>query len=189
YLDSLLMHSPETGDGLTKTDWEVWKNMEQLHKKGTIGNIGISNVTLEQLIALYKGAKRKPAFVQNRCFADTKWDLEIRKFCMKKKIRYQGFSLLTANREFFGGNLQKQKGQTKYRLTLARPGIHKDVQAIMERTGMEIQQIIFRFAQQSGFIPVTGTQTQSHMSSDLDSSRFRLRAGELKVIENIAFLG
>ena len=40
-----------------------------------------------------------PAFVQNRCYAGRGWDRDVRAFCRERGIVYQGFSLLTANRE------------------------------------------------------------------------------------------
>lgn len=189
YLDSFLLHSPlEFDAGLTETDWAVWKNMEKLHRQGKVKNIGISNVNLEQLKALYKSAKIKPKFVQNRCFADTKWDQDIRKFCSQRGILYQGFSLLTANRDFFGGEMTKTKGGKVTRLELGHAELHPDIQAIIERTGMEIQQIVFRFAQQIGMVPLTGTQTASHMRADIEAQSFKLKPAEIKLIENIAFL-
>ena len=37
--------------------------------------------------------------VQNRCYAELGWDKAVREFCRLHQIVYQGFSLLTANRE------------------------------------------------------------------------------------------
>ena len=39
--------------------------------------------------------------VQNRCFAVTAWDEEVSNICRQHGIIYQGFSLLTANRDMF----------------------------------------------------------------------------------------
>jgi diketogulonate reductase-like aldo/keto reductase len=36
--------------------------------------------------------------VQNRCFANRGWDRQVREVCRENGILYQGFSLLTANR-------------------------------------------------------------------------------------------
>ena len=71
--------------------------MEALHAAGRTRFLGVSNVGLDQLEALCARAATPPAFVQNRCFARTGWDREVRAFCRERSIVYQGFSLLTAN--------------------------------------------------------------------------------------------
>ncbi len=72
--------------------------MEELQVGGKVTLLGISNVTAEQLEALLQDCKNAPAFVQNRCYARTGWDANVRNVCRKHGIVYQGFSLLTANR-------------------------------------------------------------------------------------------
>src|SRR5438093_1829949 len=127
--------------------------------------IGISNVTAEQLIQLCEQAKVKPMVVQNRCFAALGWDYDVRQICLAADIIYQGFSLLTANQE-----------------VLVQPEIH----AIAQRLGAGIAQVIFRFAQQIGMLPLTGTTSQQHMKEDLAAEKFELSAEELQQIETIA---
>src|SRR5437879_6560044 len=61
--------------------------------------IGISNIAAGQLAQLCEQANLKPMVVQNRCFAALGWDKEVREICQAEGIIYQGFSLLTANRE------------------------------------------------------------------------------------------
>src|SRR5687767_7267124 len=97
YVDSYLLHGPSTGRGLADTDWTVWHSMEALQKSGKARLLGVSNVTLEQLELLVRGATVPPAFVQNRCYASTGWDREVRAVCQANGIAYQAFSLLTAN--------------------------------------------------------------------------------------------
>ena len=48
---------------------------------------------------LCQRARVRPRFVQNRCYAVRGWDRGVREFCAANGIVYQGFSLLTANRE------------------------------------------------------------------------------------------
>ncbi len=97
YLDSYLLHGPYNYPHLGKEDFEVWKALEKLYENGSAKIIGISNVNLQQLEMLVKEAKIKPMTVQNRCYANKGWDKEIRNFCNLNDIKYQGFSLLTAN--------------------------------------------------------------------------------------------
>lgn len=127
--------------------------------------IGISNVTAEQLTQLCEQATHKPMVVQNRCYAALGWDKEVREICQAHGIIYQGFSLLTANRD-----------------VLADP----EVRTIAKRLGTGPAQIIFRFAMQIGMLPLTGTTSQQHMKEDLQAEQFSLSTEELQRIETVA---
>jgi diketogulonate reductase-like aldo/keto reductase len=126
--------------------------------------IGISNVTAEQLIQLCARAAVKPMIVQNRCYAALEWDKEVREICRAHGIIYQGFSLLTANREIF-----------------ADPGIR----AVAQRLGAGLAQVVFRFAMQVGMLPLTGTTNQQHMKDDLEAEQLTLTAEDMRLIETI----
>ncbi len=165
YVDSYLLHGPSTGRGLARTDWAVWRTMEALQKSGTARLIGVSNVSLEQLELLVEGAAVPPAFVQNRCYASTGWDREVRALCRANGIAYQAFSLLTANRR-----------------ELSTPAI----EAIVRRTGRTLPEVVFRFALDAGMIPLTGTSSRVHMVEDLASFDFSLAEQERNLIESIA---
>lgn len=166
YLDSYLLHGPESGRGLTPADWEAWGAMENLQKAGRVRLIGVSNFSLEQLQLLLKNADIKPAFVQNRCYARTGWDTEIRALCRAHDMIYQGFSLLTANAA-----------------ALNRPQMYE----IAKRHGCSVEQAVFRFALQVGMIPLTGTTNQRHMLEDLAVYQLELADEEVGIIKNIAF--
>jgi diketogulonate reductase-like aldo/keto reductase len=166
YLNSYILHGPASSRGLTEADWEVWRAMETLQKSGTVKLIGISNVGYDQLQLLVEKSEVKPAFVQNRCFARTRWDAAIRELCRSNDLIYQGFSLLTANATF-----------------LNRP----EIQQISQRRGCSAAQIVFRFALQAGMIPLTGTTSEGHMKEDLAAYDIELSQAEFETIENIAF--
>ncbi len=166
YLDSYVLHGPYEGDGLTDPDFETWNAMEDLHREGKIKALGVSNVTLMQIRGLYEFAKIKPSFVQNRCYARMGWDKRVRDFCSANQIRYQGFSLLTANvRE------------------LADPSIIH----LAQQYNKTVPQLIFKFAQQLGMLPLTGTSNPNHMKQDLQITDFSLQANEVFHIENLSF--
>jgi diketogulonate reductase-like aldo/keto reductase len=165
YVDSYVLHAPFSRRGLGEADWEVWTAMEELYQSGKTKMIGISNVAAGQLAELCEEAKVKPMVVQNRCFAALGWDMEVREICRANGIVYQGFSLLTANRE-----------------VLAAPEIH----AIAKRLGATAAQIIFRFAQQIGMLPLTGTTSEQHMKEDLQAEQLALSPEEIQRIETIA---
>ena len=165
YLDSYVLHAPFSRRGLGPADWEVWAAMEEINRSGKTKMIGISNVTAGQLTLLCERADVKPMVVQNRCFAALGWDKEVREICRAHGVIYQGFSLLTANRE-----------------VLVNPQIRRAAQ----RLGAGVAQVIFSFAVQIGMLPLTGTTSQQHMKEDLEAERFTLSVEELQTIETIA---
>ncbi|MDH5700625.1 MAG: aldo/keto reductase, partial [Nitrospirota bacterium] len=99
YVDSYVLHGPYSRFGLGESDREVWAAMEEVYQSGKTKMIGISNVTAGQLTQLCAEARIKPMVVQNRCYASHGWDREVREICQAHGIIYQGFSLLTANRD------------------------------------------------------------------------------------------
>ncbi len=164
YLDSYVLHGPYSRRGLGAEDWEVWTAIEALYDVGKVKMIGISNVTTDQLTLLCEKAKHKPMVVQNRCYAAFGWDKEVREICQANQMIYQGFSLLTANRGVFAEPVIRTMA-TKYQTGLA--------------------QIVFRFSQQVGMLPLTGTTNPQHMKEDLESERFNLLPEEIAQIETI----
>jgi len=139
--------------------------MEALHKDGLARLIGVSNMNLKQLQLLTAKAEIMPSFVQNRCYAVRAWDKPVRDFCAQHGIVYQGFSLLTANRQLAN---------------------HPEVVDIAKRHGKGIDQVIFRFALDIGMIPLTGTTDARHMRADLDVFEFNLAPDEIRAIESAA---
>ena len=164
YVDAYLLHGPSLPDRFSDEDWEVWRKMGELERDGKTRLIGVSNVSLAHLEALFGSDEAKPALVQNRCYARTGWDREVRAFCRAHEIGYQGFSLLTANRK-----------------ELARPEVNR----IAERYGRTIPQVVFRFALEVGMIPLTGTSSEAHLKEDLASFDFSLAPGEIALLERL----
>lgn len=165
YLDSYVLHAPYSRRGLGEADWEVWAAMEGIYQTGKAKMIGISNIMAGQLAQLCEQANIKPMVVQNRCYAALGWDSQVRKICQTHGIVYQGFSLLTANREVFPD---------------------PEIQRIARRLGTGPAQIIFRFAMQIGMLPLTGTTSQQHMKEDLQAESLELSTEEIQRIETIA---
>ncbi len=165
YIDSYVLHGPSSRHDLARADWDVWGAMEELHGAQKVRLIGVSNVSLAQLVALHRGAAVKPAFVQNRCFANTGWDRDVRAFCNKSGIAYQGFSLLTANARAVAGPV---------------------IGRIAERLGRSRAQVVFRFALEVGMIPLTGTSSVEHMKEDLGAFDFELSDADVEAIEQVA---
>lgn len=154
-IDSYVLHGPGDDDRI------VWRAMESL----PVPHLGISNVSLDELEELMSYARIKPTFVQNRCYARFGWDREVRAFCAQHGIRYQGFSLLTAN--------VAELRSARFR-------------EIVTRTGKTPAQIVFRFAMQVGMLPLTGTTDPAHMREDLEALSFELSESDVRAIETIS---
>jgi diketogulonate reductase-like aldo/keto reductase len=163
-IDSYVLHGPASSVGLTPDDWAAWRAMESIHDSGRARMLGVSNVTVDQLKDLWKDARVRPRFVQNRCYAVRGWDRHVRQFCKANGLVYQGFSLLTANLQ-----------------ALAAPQFAQ-VAARHRRT---IPQIVFRFALDVGMIPLTGTTDAGHMQADLAVFDFRLQPADVAQIEDL----
>ena len=164
-LDSYLMHGPERLQGWSEADREVWRAMEGLHREGRVRLLGISGVSGEQLATLCTEAAVPPSFVQNRCYARTGWDREVRTACRGHGVTYQGFSLLTAN---------------------ARELASRGVSRIADRLGATIPQVIFSFAKALGIVALTGTSDQGHMQQDLAAGGIVLEPADVGAIERLA---
>ena len=165
YLDSYVLHGPSSRSGLRAADWQAWRAMEALAQAGKVRFLGISNVSLEQLEALYAEAAIRPRFVQNRCYAKTGWDRAVRALCRAQGSVYQGFSLLTANRAELTSSV---------------------AQGIARRTGRPIAQVVFRFCQLLGILPLTGTTQLEHMRLDLSAAELELSPADLAALENVS---
>lgn len=164
FVDSYVMHGPQSRYGWTDDDAQVWNAMVRERDAGRARVLGVSNVSLSHLRQMEQTHHDLPAFVQNRCFARFGWDRDVRKFCTDRNIVYQGFSLLTANVE-----------------VLRHPFIH----AIAARQGATIPQVVFSFAMAVGMLPLTGTSDRTHMEQDLACRNVVLAEAEVQEIESI----
>jgi len=165
HVDSFVLHGPSSGYDWTDEDAEVWEAMRWERDAGRTRLLGVSNVSLRHLEQMEATQSELPAFVQNRCFARLGWDREVRSFCDQHKIRYQGFSLLTANPE------------------VLRHSPLIDVAAQMNATPA---QLVFAFARAVGMLPLTGTSNADHMRADLDSLKLALPPEVVRAMESMA---
>jgi diketogulonate reductase-like aldo/keto reductase len=162
YVDSYVLHGPASGYGWTDEDAEVWAAMAKERNAGRARLLGVSNVSLRHLEQMAVAGGEVPVCVQNRCFARLGWDRAVRSFCMERTIIYQGFSLLTANPEVLR---------------------HPMVAGLAARRAATPAQVVFRFAQAVGMLPLTGTSDAEHMKQDLASRDLALSADEVRAIE------
>ena len=160
YLDCLVLHSPLPSPRQTL---EVWRAMESLVSGGGVRQLGISNrYDLGELKALSDAARVGPSVVQNRLYAETGYDREIRAFCRERRIIYQSFWTLSANPDVLG---------------------HGTVTALASKYGRTAAQILFRYLTQRGVVPLTGTRSENHMREDLAIFEFALGEFELDAVD------
>ncbi len=151
YLDCLILHSPLA---TTQRTLEAWSAMESHVAPGKVRQLGLSNCyRLELLRMIHDAARVKPAVLQNRFYADTGYDAELRIFCRERKIRYQSFWTLTANPHL-----------------LSQPVLL----SLAARHARTPAQILLRFLTQIGITPLTGTRSEIHMREDLEIMEFEL---------------
>jgi diketogulonate reductase-like aldo/keto reductase len=159
YLDGLILHSPLAN---SKQTLEAWRAMESL-VDGGIRCLGISNCyQLAELQALFRSAVIKPSLVQNRFYADTRYDREIRAFCRQHRIVYQSFWTLTANPHLLA---------------------HSTITGLASKYGRTPAQVLFRYLAQSDVVPLTGTRSESHMREDLGIFEFELAEIEREAVD------
>jgi len=162
YLDCLVLHSPMPTMAQTRV---VWREFESLVEADGVLQLGISNCyRLEDLAALYDSARIKPAVVQNRFYAETGYDREIRSFCRERQIIYQSFWTLTGNPHLLA---------------------HATMTALAIAHQRTPAQILFRYLTQIGVVPLIGTRSESHMIEDLTIFDFELTESQQYAIEQL----
>jgi diketogulonate reductase-like aldo/keto reductase len=165
FVDSYVLHGPASGHGWSPDDATVWAAMGRERDAGRTRLLGVSNVSRRHLEQMAAAGAELPAFVQNRCFARLGWDREVRAFCQERRIVYQGFSLLTANPEVLR---------------------HPRVAGLAARNRATPAQVVFRFAQAVGMLPLTGTSDAEHMRQDLASHALALSDDEVRALESLS---
>jgi diketogulonate reductase-like aldo/keto reductase len=98
------------------------------------------------LLELCASARVQPSVLQNRFYADTGYDKELRAICRERAIVYQSFWTLSANKQLLK---------------------HAVIAALSKKHRRTAAQILFRYLTQEGVVPLTGTQSNEHMTEDL----------------------
>jgi diketogulonate reductase-like aldo/keto reductase len=162
YLDCVLLHSPMPTMRQTLV---AWRALETLIDAGVIRQLGVSNCYgLEELKVLNESARIKPAVVQNRFYADTNYDHDLRVYCDQQQIIYQSFWTLSANPQLLA---------------------HRTISTLASIHNRTAAQILFRYLAQIGVVPLTGTRSEIHMRQDLGIFDFALSKVEQDAIAEL----
>ncbi|CDJ39758.1 aldo/keto reductase family oxidoreductase, putative [Eimeria tenella] len=151
YIDAVLLHSPL--DTMEET-LEAWRGLEAAVDSGYVRVLGISNCySLSDLQQLHSAAKVKPAIVQNRFYAATGYDAELRAWCRGNQVVYQGFWTLTANPHI-----------------LRNPVITRTA----SRLRCTPEQLWFRYLIHRDIVPLAGPKDVHHMEDDTECVKMPL---------------
>jgi alcohol dehydrogenase (NADP+) len=155
YLDLYLIHTPfafqpgdeqdprdENGDVIYDREvtlLDTWKAMERLVDDGRCGAIGLSDITLNDLLPVYEAARIKPAVVQVEAHPYLP-EAELLEFCKQNGIVFLAFAPLGHG---------------------TRPGLLEDpvISAIAARVGKTPAQILLAWAVQRGTASLTTPKT------------------------------
>jgi alcohol dehydrogenase (NADP+) len=166
YLDLYLIHTPfafQPGDeqdprdqsggvlydnGLTLLD--TWRAMESLVDHGRCRAIGLSDITLNQLLRIYESARIKPAVVQVEAHPHLP-ETELLEFCKENGVVFLAFAPL-------GHGM--------------RPGVLEDpvISAIAARVGKTSAQVLLAWAVQRGTALLTTPKTAARARENFDIS-------------------
>jgi diketogulonate reductase-like aldo/keto reductase len=162
FIDSYILHSPIfPGSKLLKA-WEV---MSSFCENKEVGQMGISNCyDLDVLKYLYEKVEIKPSILQNRFFAQTSYDKQLRQWCNERGIIYESFWSLTANPHILASTVVN-KLSLKYKRSEAL--------------------IFYKYLNQRKIIPLNGTTSLEHMKDDLKIAEFSLEDNELEKIDKL----
>jgi len=163
YIDSLVMHSPMRTFSATM---QVWREFEKFVQDGKVKQLGLSNCYDPAMLrGVYTESNVKPSVLQNRFYADTDYDKEIRRFCADKGILYQSFWTLTANGHHFRKN------------AIAAPA---------QKRGITPAEVWFRYlVQRHNIVILTGTKNETHMKQDLNILKWELDESELDEMDGL----
>jgi alcohol dehydrogenase (NADP+) len=166
YLDLYLIHTPfafQPGDEQDPRDkdgnviydrgvtlFDTWKAMENLVDAGRCRAIGLSDVSLKQLLPIYESARIKPAVVQVESHPYLP-ETELLEFCKQKDIVLLAFAPL-------GHGM--------------RPGLIEDpvISAIAGRLGRTTAQVLLAWAVQRGTALLTTPKSAARARENFDIS-------------------
>lgn len=162
FINAYILHSPVyPGSKLQR----VWQKMEEFYDKKEVGQLGISNCyDLDVLKYLFNNAKVKPSIVQNRFYAQSAYDKELRAFCKQNNITYESFWSLTANPNILS---------------------HEVLENLAVKYQKGVAEIFYRFLNHIDIVPLNGTTSTKHMIEDLKISEFELTNDEIEKIRQL----
>lgn len=158
YIDLYLMHWPVEGCYL-----ESWKQMEQLYKEGLCKAIGVCNCNIHHLKAIEAIAEIQPMVNQFECHPLFTQN-ELRAYCHEKNITIMAYTATARMDERLQNTVLK---------------------SIAVKYGKSITQVIIKWHQQIGNIPIVNTYNMKHWIENIKTEDFTLTQEEVESITAI----
>lgn len=176
-IDSYILHCPykQKSNALHPIDLAAWAVFEELYKIGEVKSIGVSNFVYDQISELYSESEVKPMVLQNFYGVGSldlgDWDGKhsvsefniqhhreqdkILSFCNQHNIQFQSF------------NNKVSEGKVSV------------VEEIATSHNVSAKQVIYRYENQMGIVPITGTSNLDHLRSNIALGEFTLSRNEM----------
>jgi diketogulonate reductase-like aldo/keto reductase len=150
HVDLMLIHSPQPWDDFRGGDYaegnrEAWRALEDAHRAGKIGSIGVSNFQQHDLENILKGASVVPHVNQLLVHAGNT-PSELLAYCESKHILVEAYSPIAH------GAILK----------------NADVQAMAHKYGVSVPQLCIRYTLQLGTVSLPKTANPEHMRSNAE---------------------
>lgn len=158
YVDLYLMHWPVTNHFI-----DSWKEMEKIYKEGKCKAIGVCNFSIHHLEELKKYATILPMVNEIECHPLFTQN-ELREYCHDNGIQVMAYTSTARMDE-------------RLRKTCLVP--------IAKKYNKTVAQIILKWHQQIGNIPIVNSSSKEHMLANIDICDFILTNEELERISAI----
>jgi diketogulonate reductase-like aldo/keto reductase len=158
YVDVYLMHWPVEGHYI-----ESWKQMEKLYKEGYCKAIGVCNFNIHHLEELKKRVDIMPMINQFECHPLFTQN-ELRAYCHDNNIQVMAYT-------------STARMDSRLKTTCLVP--------IAEKYNKTVAQIILRWHQQIGNIPIVNSTKEKHIRENCNISDFKLTDDEINEITRI----
>lgn len=160
HLDLYLLHSPFKGYA------RAYKELIQLHQKGKVHAIGVSNFNVQELQSLYSECGEYPMLNQIELHPYNTMK-EIVTFCREHAIQVEAYS------PFGRGNLVSE--------LLNNPQLRK----IADKHGKTVGQVVLRWIVQQGIIAIPRSTNAGRIRQNLQVFDFVLEESEMAYIDSL----
>ncbi len=163
YIDLMLIHWPTNS---VKGRVGCWKAMQELHKKGVLRNIGVSNFTKKHLESLRssEGVTIEPCV--NQIEVHPRYiDAETIQYCHERNIILEAYCPFKQNAE----------------------DVMKDpiLRRLAKGKGKSVAQVVLRWLFQRGIVALPRSNNVTHVQDNAAIFDFALTAGEMLEIEGL----
>ncbi len=157
YVDLYLVHWPVKGKYK-----DTWRALEKLHEDGKVRAIGVSNFQIHHLEDLLADAKVRPVVNQVELHPLLS-QVELRNYCKEQGIQIEAWAPLAQGR------------------LLDNPIL----QAIADKHGKSIAQVLLRWDIQSGIVTIPKSIKKERIVQNADIYNFELSVEEMKQIDDL----